>query len=306
MEMPACSTGEFKDRYWWLRSPGYSQRSAAYVFLDGALSSGYVNSTDSCVRPVLWINLESEENLAAHPEPKAPTSEEKRAPFRNVGGYVTFGNYEQDNYIANGKEPIEWQVLDYDPENNRALLISRYGLDVQPYNKEDVDVTWENCTLRAWLNGEFMNNAFSRTEQGAILTTMVDNSKKQGYGEWRTNGGNDTQDKIFLLSCAEAHLYFAVEYFTYYEKSRGNYDYTNVTSRIRPTAYAIMNGADTNNNFKTNDGTAAGWWWLRSPGSSQHFAARVYTNGSLSSGYVDRTESCVRPALWINLESDIF
>lgn len=37
---------------------------------------------------------------------------------------ITFGAYEQDNDLTNGKEPIEWIVLDVDKKTNRALVIS--------------------------------------------------------------------------------------------------------------------------------------------------------------------------------------
>ncbi len=238
------------------------------------------------------------EYIAAHPElaEVVAAREAKLALYRNVGGYVTFGSYEQDNNTANGQEPIEWLVLDYDAVNNRALLISRYGLDAKPYSEKGIDITWEKCTLRTWLNGEFMNNAFSKTEQGAILTTAVDNSKNQGYSKWSTSGGNNTQDRIFLLSYAEANKYLSVTYD----------DSNNMKSRVSPTAYAIKQGALTSDSHKTADGAAAGWWWLRSPGINQYSAAYVSYDGALSLDYVNSDSGCVRPALWINLESDIF
>ena len=62
--------------------------------------------------------------------------------------YVTFGSYEQDNDLTNGKEDIEWLVLARD--ENKALLISRYSLDNQPYSEHTEEVPWENCSLRKW------------------------------------------------------------------------------------------------------------------------------------------------------------
>lgn len=95
-----------------------------------------------------------------------------------VGNYVTFGTYPQTK-AGNDATPIEWLVLARD--GDKALLISRYALDAQPYNKDYTSVTWETCTLRTWLNGTFYNKAFSSAEQAAILTTNVDNSKNQCY-----------------------------------------------------------------------------------------------------------------------------
>ena len=211
-----------------------------------------------------------------------------------VGNYVTFGTYPQTK-AGNDATPIEWLVLARD--GNKALLISRYALDAQPYNKDYTSVTWETCTLRKWLNGTFYNKAFSSAEQAAILTTNVDNSKNQCYSGWSTSGGNNTQDKVFLLSYAEANKYFGVTY----DNS------SNTKSRVAPTAYAIAQGAWTSSSNKTADSTDAGWWWLRSPGHYQDCAALVYSDGSLFSFFsVNNASGSVRPALWVNIEAGIF
>ena len=206
-----------------------------------------------------------------------------------VGNYVTFGEYPQ---TAAGKDmtPIEWLVLARD--GNKALLISRYALDAKRYNNSNTE-KWETCTLRTWLNGTFYNKAFSSAEQAAILTTSVDNSSNQGY--WGRSGGN-TQDKVFLLSYAEANKYFGITRF----------NSSNTKSRVAPTPYAIAQGAYTNSSDKTADGTAAGWWWLRSPGDYRERVARVNTDGSLEASYVHFEFGSVRPALWVNIEADVF
>jgi tetratricopeptide (TPR) repeat protein len=163
-----------------------------------------------------------------------------------VGDYVWFGSYEQDNDTSNGKEGIEWLVLD--KQGNKVLLLSRYGLDAQPYNTEYEEITWENCTLRTWLNETFINNAFSSAEQQRILLTDVYNSRSQCCSKWNTTGGNNTQDKIFLLSYAEANKYLDVTY------DNDN----NTKSRVAPTDYAIAQGAWQSDDFKTEDGLHAG------------------------------------------------
>lgn len=210
-----------------------------------------------------------------------------------VGNYVTFGTYPQTK-ARKDATPIEWLVLARDGE--KALLISRYGLDAQPYNKDDTSVTWETCTLRTWLNGMFYNKAFSSAEQAAILTTNVDNSKSQCYSGWNTGGGKNTQDKVFLLSYAEANKYFDVTY----DNS------SNTKSRVAPTAYAIAQGTHTYASVETVYGSNAGWWWLRSPGRSQSKTAYVFADGSLGSNSVYDVSGAVRPALWVNLEAGIF
>ncbi len=198
-----------------------------------------------------------------------------------VGGYITFGHFEQDNNTRNGKEPIEWLVLDV--RGNQALVISKYGLDAQRYNSSTESVTWETCSLRKWLNGEFLNNAFTAGEQKAIIRTKVDNGAGQGYSEWKTDGGNNTEDRIFLLSYAEAWRYFS----------------SDSARQCRPTRYAEGRGAYTYS-------SANYWWWLRSPGPSSSLACIVRGGGAHHYFNVDNSSGCVRPALWINLDSGIF
>ena len=210
-----------------------------------------------------------------------------------VGNYVIFGTYPQTE-AGNDKTPIEWLVLARN--GNKALLISCYGLDAKPYNTSYTSVTWETCTLRTWLNVTFYNKAFSSDEQAAILTTSVDNGKNQGYSKWSTSGGNNTQDKVFLLSYVEANKYFGVTY----DNS------SNTKSRVAPTAYAFGQGAFKYPFNMTTNGNIAGRWWLRSPGYYQDKAVSVFADGSLDSDPVSSESASVRPALWVNLESGIF
>ncbi len=237
-------------------------------------------------------NIVSDENLVA--AAAAAAREAKLAPYKTVGSIVTFGQYEQDNNKGNGQEEIEWIVLDV--QDGKSLLLSRYGLDKKPYNTKYTNITWEQCTLRLWLNEEFLQTAFSEEEQSAILTTEVDNSKAQGYSGWSTDGGINTQDRIFLLSYAEANKYLGVTYD----------DSNNQKSRVAPTSWAKAQGAWISDSNKTTDGEPAGWWWLRSPGLSRSSAATVTCDGSLSSSSVGNDDGVVRPAFWINLESGIF
>jgi hypothetical protein len=102
------------------------------------------------------------DNKSSEPAEALTTDTKTVAPDVQTGGYVTFGSYEQDNDLSNGKEDIEWLVLAR--ENNKALLISRYSLDNQPYSEHTEEVPWENCSLRKWLNDNFLNEAFSSDE----------------------------------------------------------------------------------------------------------------------------------------------
>lgn len=121
-----------------------------------------------------------------------------------AGDYVFFGAYEQDNDISNGKEYIEWLVLEV--KDGKALVVSKYALDCQQYNTSYADVTWETCTLRKWLNNAFINAAFSADEKAMIPTVTVSADKNPDYS---TNPGNATQDQVFLLSITEVNKHFS-------------------------------------------------------------------------------------------------
>ena len=235
-------------------------------------------------------NIQSDKE-SRYSDEKIMQEVERKAEWETLvqsGRQITFGHYPQ---TANGNDntPIEWLILARDEQ--KILIVSKYGLDAQPYNKDYTSVTWETCTLRKWLNGTFYNKAFSSAEQAAILTTNVDNSKSQCYSGWNTSGGNNTEDKVFLLSYAEANKYFGVTHDTT----------SNTKSRVAPTAYAIAQGAYTYYSNKTADGTDAGRWWLRSHGFYQSSAAGVRTDGSLDYYRVDDDSDSLRPALWVNL-----
>ena len=212
--------------------------------------------------------------------------EEKWNKIKNikVGDTYTFGAYEQDNSTSNGKEAIEWTVLDKDGMS--LLLISKQALDCQQYNTSYTDVTWESCSLRKWMNGTFLNKAFNAEEQAQIQNTTVSADKNP---EYNTNPGNATTDKVFLLSINEVEKYFN----------------SDEARKCAPTAYAKAQGAYTSDSYKTASGAATCWWWLRSPGLNQYDAALVRTGGSVHyiGNYVDIGSVAVRPALWIDLSA---
>ena len=198
--------------------------------------------------------------------------------YNNIGDTVTFGGYEQDNDTGNGTELIEWVVLDTDGEN--VLLLSKYGLDAQAYNTSGETVTWENSTLRRWLNETFYEAAFNEAERQAIVTVTNVNPDNE---RWGTSGGNDTEDMVFLLSIDETETYFADR---------------NDTLWTEATPYAVQQGA-----FVSDDGCSP--WWLRSPGDDNDggFCAAYVDyppTGVVLSGYAaERNSRVVRPAVWV-------
>ena len=225
---------------------------------------------------------------------------ERIAPFRETGSKVVFGRYEQDP-TKDGMEPIEWIVLDYNENENKALLISKYALDIQPYKAPDAG-TWETSILRDWMNGAFFQTAFNTKEKAAILLTDVDNSKAQGSSEWTLEDENNTQDRVFALSYMEATRYLS-------------------PASVRAAASSYVLSTDTYNEMiqsyywndfqydqwtKTADGEKAVGWGLRTQGGKAKWQKLfIDPHGNLfpyeggSGGILP-----VRPALWVNLNAD--
>ncbi len=191
------------------------------------------------------------------------------------GSVVTFGNYEQDNYAKGSREPIEWIVLDV--QDDRVLLISRYGLDCVSYCSRQETVAWESSRVRSWLNSEFLNAAFTGDEQSHILLTDVDNSRSQGYIHYEGDGGNDTQDRIFLLSYAEAWRYF----------------YQSSDRVCKPTRVAVKRGV-----YESPTGGHCPWW-LRSPGYTADHVTVVDVDGNRGCS-LKYGATAIRPAMWVD------
>ena len=194
---------------------------------------------------------------------------------------VFFGHYEQDNNPDNGPEPIEWIPLA--EEDGSVLLLSLHILDVVPYNEKYTDMTWEACSLRAWLNGAFLDAAFTEAERHAILLTDVDNSPDQRAPKSVTDPGAETQDYIYVLSYAEAAAFLSSD------KAR----------RSAPTDYALARGALSNIGCRVG-GRASGLWWLRSMDNRRYRVSVVYSSGALNCTYVTKPTAGVRPVLRVN------
>ena len=173
-------------------------------------------------------------------------------------------------------KPIKWRVLQ--SENQEAFLLSDLILDKQVYNENSKAITWEESSLRAWLNGKFINRAFSDEEKEKINIAEIVNQDNQYYG---TEGGNNTADQIFLLSLSEVSG----------KKDGKKYGFLNDETRICKT-----------NSFSK---MKAGLWWLRSPGDGSDYAAGVSSDGWVfrSGDDVHHYYDGVRPALHLNLSS---
>ena len=183
----------------------------------------------------------------------------------------------ENNYFK--YEPIKWRVLHY--ENSEAFLLADAILDSQPYHSENEEIDWKKSSIRAWLNNEFINKAFSNEENKAINTVELINKDNSKYG---TQGGKNTSDKLFLLSLSEVDETEESKEYGFWDKK---------TRKCK------------NENFSEE----TYFWWLRSPGNSSHDAAGVYYYGWVFGyGYdVQEPAGGIRPALYLNLSSsDLF
>lgn len=174
-----------------------------------------------------------------------------------VGDIITFGTNE---------ECREWLVLDKTEDS--LLIVSTTTFGKTSYHSELAATTWENSYLRKWLNGEFLQEAFSIKEREIIEFTDVTNEPNPEYG---TDGGNNTQDRIFLLSVEEAKKYY-------------------------PEASDLKT--------KSFEGQVS-WWWLRTTGYSSDRAAVVTPEGTINTygNTVDNTGGAIRPAMWIRYKT---
>lgn len=209
----------------------------------------------------------------ARPTTTKPTTT-KPMPRPNVGETIYFGKFEQDNNTSNGKEPIEWMVLEV--QGDKAFLISVCALDCRRYHNTEVDVmTWEKCSLRSWLNNDFYNASFTSGEKSRIKTTTVVAEDNPNYG---TDAGKDTRDKVFCLSWSEAEKYFDEDTYlapyTAYSKERGLY-----------TPYGGSS------------------WWLRTPGDGNpgQGSCIIWWGYPKDTGSPYNSFRGVRPAMWISI-----
>ena len=189
-----------------------------------------------------------------------------------IGSTILYGMYEQDGNGENGREFIEWEVIAI--EDDRMLVISKYGLDVQKYNNTSDIAFWETCSLRGWLNGRFAGNAFIGEDPSRVLETELSNIRYLEDGETEEY---TTNDRLFVLSSAEIEDYLP------YEINRICIATNNILERIAH-----------------NDGKCI--WWLRTPiGYDTATESSIDANGSLGFSMFE-ISNAVRPSIWMAME----
>jgi len=224
----------------------------------------------------------AEAQVAVEPIKKEPIPVQPPAPKNDarpeIGNIISFGNY-------------KWRVLDV--QDGEALIITKDVIEKRPYDEKYSGVTWETCDLRSYLNGAFLKK-FTIEQQGYIVEKRIPNPDNLWYG---TNGGNDTQDKIFLLSLEEADRYFG-DSGDYVNKRRKTYKNGKWIADSDGLRFSNSHDKDRIANY----GSKACWWWLRSPGYNSHDAAHVNVGGGVGvhgDGVI--TDGGVRLVLWLKV-----
>ena len=230
------------------------------------------------------------------------------------GQYDWNNSYKTYHYFK--YEPIKWRVLNRN--GNDALLLADVALDDQKYNTNYEDVTWETSSMRSWLNGygasvnqpktdyskkNFINSAFTSTQRSAIKTTSVVNNNNIDY---ETAGGNNTSDKVFLLSESEVYNTDTAAGYGFVKDD----DTNDEARRSRCSTYAYAMGTwryyDTDTEHTKSKYNGNIWWWVGSPGYDSDDVAYVdYDGGWVDwlGNHVDSSDGGVRPALHLNLAS---
>ena len=188
---------------------------------------------------------------------------------------VIFGSYDQWDMgveglgsVDNGNEPIEWIVLKQD--GTKLFLVSKYPLDYKQYNLNKGKYSWKNSSIRTWLNGSFIREAFSEEERKAILSVDIETGGESIEEKWPVSAKEKTKDKVFLLSRAEVKL-------------------------LKDDKVQVNRFVSSKNNLIFTDDDS---WWLRSSGKKEDEACYV-GHGKNESGWLTDWR-CVRPAMWID------
>lgn len=244
---------------WWLRSPGSDTSSTANVDSSGYLFwHGYNVDYDSfAVRPALHLNLSSF-------SPKSVGTVETTVE-KSEWDMVELGNWEGS--------PIQWRVLCV--EEGDAFLLADRLLAEKQYHEKFESVTWETSTLRAWLNKEFYQQAFTASEKSGIKQYTWENEDNPGHG---TEGGGTTMDAVALPSIQDM-----------------------LTKKY---GFPTFNG-DSDTRIAYNKEGYSNYWWLRTPSDDAIDAAHVYYDGYLYRDGIGVNDNCsaVRPVLHVNLSS---
>ncbi len=249
----------------------------AYAYIDGKIlerANAKLEAKDYYGALNLYRYLDVTDEAIAASVKKCQTE-----PFKTskTGDVIKFGTYEINCKTGDFDEDIEWIVLA--KEGNKYLLVTKDVLDASAFNSAYVNVTWADSSIRAWLNGDFINKAFNAGELSSLNTTKVETD------------GKTTDDKVFLLSKAEVEKYLTADTkvalnTTYADTIKGVFEYV---------VEKEVNGKEVEISY-----SAA--WWLRD--TVNDTALTVDKDGKVGEygHFVTKDNVGVRPAIWVTID----
>ena len=223
----------------------------------------------------------------------------KRYHRLNAAGAVNHSDSRAQHYRWEAPEtwhyfaysPIKWRILKQTAD--KAVLLADRMPDTCPFNDIYKDTSWSDCSLRQWLNGEFLSRAFTEQERSAIEETDVKNAPNYFFG---TDCGPDTKDCVFVLSESETFSSpLAVEY-GFSDSDSGN----DPARRFRSTLYAKCRGAW----WSPVDGyLGTSFWFMRSVGYTKANVVYVGESGDTYNRGIVVTcnDAAVLPAITLDL-----
>ena len=218
---------------------------------------------DSLTALKVLKNMNTDESKAKIKEIK-----EKIITGADVGDTIFFGEYEQDGDKENGREYIEWEVLE--AEDNKLLIISKYCLDVQKYNDASETADWKSSSIRSWLNGRFAANAFDNEDPAKVVITNLYSVSDSDEEDQITN------DRIFLLGSEDIEYYYPEE-----------------KDRLCQAATSLQE----TNLFIDGNGNCS--WWLRDGVTEDDRSALIVDSSGIIMESMYEISNAVRPVMWI-------
>ncbi len=195
---------------WALRDDGetFPQNCMIIEGYSGKLSAiGDTKTNPQGIRPAMWVYTdralaENWKNGTAE-LPANEALDEKIASLR-VGDALSFGSATLHSAELICRE-VTWKVLDV--SEDAVLVWSDQPLGYYKMGAEnDETLRWANSEARAYINSdEFINEYFDPWERAKIRTTHVVTCGSEP--EWDLDGGEETDDMLFLLDREELNKY---------------------------------------------------------------------------------------------------
>lgn len=235
-----------------------------------------------------------------------------------IGDLVCMGVYQQTRN-SDVNEPIYWRVMEKEGDNVLLLadkLLDSFSYNYNPDREVLTDVTWENCSLREFLNlPEGFLSMFTPEEIARMQTTHLENKAANDelmaqWGSFEDQGEKtysdlatqdrpddpDTDDKIFLLSYQEVLRYFGEPT----EEADGEEEYPFSVMKVNPDWMAYVTDAVTTGYYEAQSGGGA--WMTRTlcnSHSDEDMVVYISGTGQVFD-YFTYVPLFIRPAVWVN------